>query len=148
VLEVTNEDTGESRTFELNAMFTFAFDGPRVEAIGHGSSMSFFLPGDLGEGRPGAMLYTRGQTDEVDEFPGPRPDALGATVISFTATEQPRTSARQWLSPRFGPGGGLHGSPPGPPRFTLKIRGASSALIREGERRCPLSKVFDSRVNG
>jgi hypothetical protein len=86
VLEVANEDTGESRTFVLSAMFTFVFDGPRIEAIGHGPSMSFFLPGDLGEGQPGAILYTRGQTDEIDEFPGPRPNALGGTVISFTAT--------------------------------------------------------------
>jgi hypothetical protein len=66
-------------------MITFEFDGARVVTTSHGPFLWGFLPGDLGEGQPAAILYTRGFAQEVDEVPGPNPNAFGITTLSFEA---------------------------------------------------------------
>jgi hypothetical protein len=83
VIRVTNDDTQESRIFALNGMITIAVDGARVVTTSHGPFLWGFVPGDLGEGQPGALLYVRGQAQEVDEYPGPHPNAFGFTTLSF-----------------------------------------------------------------
>jgi hypothetical protein len=86
VIRVTNEDTQESRIFVLTDMITFVTDGPRVVTTSHGPFLWGFVPGDLGEGQPGALLYVRGFAQEVDEVPGPHPNAFGITTLSFEVT--------------------------------------------------------------
>jgi hypothetical protein len=83
VLRVTNEDTQESRTFQLNAMITFFFEGARVVTTSHGPFLWGFFAGDLGEGQPAALFYTRGFAREIDEYPGPHPNPFGLTTLSF-----------------------------------------------------------------
>ena len=84
-IRVTNEDTQESRILQLTAMITFAFDGDRVVTTSHGPFLWGFFAGDLGEGQPGAIFYTRGFAQEVDEVPGPNPNPAGITTLSFDA---------------------------------------------------------------
>jgi hypothetical protein len=86
VIRVTNEDTHESRIFQLNGMVTIDAEGARVVTTSEGPFLWGFVPGDLGEGQPGALLYTRGQAREVDEYPGPHPNAFGFTSLSFEVT--------------------------------------------------------------
>jgi len=83
IIKVTNDDTHESRILQLNGMVTIAPDGDRVVTSSQGPFLWGFVPGDLGEGQPGALFYTRGQAREVDEYPGPDPNAFGFTTLSF-----------------------------------------------------------------
>jgi hypothetical protein len=86
VIRVTNEDTHESRIFQLNGIVTIDAEGARVVTTSEGPFLWGFVPGDLGEGQPGVLLYIRGQAREVDEFPGPHPNAFGFTTLSFEVT--------------------------------------------------------------
>jgi hypothetical protein len=83
ILRVTNQDTHESRVFQLNGMVTIVQDGDRVVTTSQGPFLWGFVPGDLGEGQPGALFYTQGRAQEVDEYPGPHPNAFGFTTLSF-----------------------------------------------------------------
>jgi hypothetical protein len=80
-IRVTNEDTQASRVLQLTAMLTFAFDGDRVVTTSHGPFLWGFAPGDPASG----LLYVRGFAREVDEVPGPHPNAFGITTLSFEA---------------------------------------------------------------
>ena len=78
-IRVTNEDTHESRILQLTAMITFEFDGDRVVTTSHGPFLWGFVAGDPVRG----LFYTRGFAQEVDEVPGPNPNAFGITTLSF-----------------------------------------------------------------
>jgi hypothetical protein len=80
-IRVTNEETHESRILQLTAMITFEFDGDRVVTTSHGPFLWGFVAGDPASG----LLYTRGFAQEVDEVPGPHPNAFGITTLSFEA---------------------------------------------------------------
>lgn len=84
VLRVSNDDTHESRIIQLNGMITIAVEGNRVVTTSDGPFLWGFVAGDLGPGQPGGLFYTRGQAREVDEYPGPNPNAFGFTTLSFT----------------------------------------------------------------
>ena len=83
VLRVTNEDTHESRILQLDGVVTIVADGARVVTTSEGPFLWGFGRGDLGEGRPEAVFYTRGRAREVDEYPEPHPNSSGFTTLSF-----------------------------------------------------------------
>jgi len=83
IIRVTNEDAHKSRILQLTAMITFEQEGDRVVTTSHGPFLWGFVAGDLGEGQPGAIFYTEGRAQEVDEVPGPHPNPFGITTLSF-----------------------------------------------------------------
>jgi hypothetical protein len=85
VLSVTNTDTGETRYFNLPGSFTYEFlPNGIVRATGTGPTISYFPTGAFLDGRPGSLIYTRGRTQEVDDFSG-TPFIVSFDVLSGTS---------------------------------------------------------------
>lgn len=83
-INFTNEDSGETRLLhEAGTVVITPLGDDTIEVVTNGNELSIFFPGDLGPGSPGAFLFITGRSREVDQFPGPNPNPLGATTLSF-----------------------------------------------------------------
>jgi len=61
VVELTNEDTGESMVANISGPGVFTFTRDTTILKTEGNWLLVFFPGDLGEGEPGAIWLTSGQ---------------------------------------------------------------------------------------
>ena len=83
IVSVTNNDTRETRTFDLSGSITFDAPSPTLaRAQTTGTTLAFFPTGAFGGGEAGSLIVTHGRSVEIDDFSGPIPLVQSFAVLS------------------------------------------------------------------